>query len=310
MGSQSGDGEGDGADRRTSWSDLGFTPPGEVAEVDHPTKSGKYLRGVPEPTTADRRAPVARWVMTLSEPLLSVEVRSECEVAMARFIGSNDRWACHWFAGFIFDVVSTLPPNDPWRHLSATVDLALLSVGERGRGDTLLRFDNPRGAEAPAETGAVLPSGARFGTAEDSSDVLVSDFGAPDADIGLVALAEPLDDLSSAIAGFATSNVEAFGATLAKIYHHLWLASDFAGETEKTSGERFLQAVGPVLRRFIHRRRIYTGSDDPFPSVAGFAWMARADRLMDGNRNISSELGLARSASIDPGAYDDLKFES
>lgn len=276
--------------------------------TERTTKEGPHLRGVPEPTTADRRAPVARWVVTLCEPLVSTERRLQADTEMAQFVGSNSQWAAHWFAGFIVETLMTLPPDDPWRHLSATIDFGVISLGQSGLDDNKVEFRNPRGAPSPTSTGSVLPSGQRFGTPEDSADIVSSAMGRADADIGLAALVDPLDDISSAIAGFATASVEAFDVILTKTYHHLWLSSDFGGQTEDPSGQRFLAAVAPVLRRFIHRRRVYTGLDDPYPSLAGFAWMARADRLMDGNRNISSELGLARSAAIDPGAYAELRF--
>lgn len=298
------------AHRRSSLSDLGLGddvlphPSAGTGDTNTPR-----LRPVPDETNVDRRSPVARWVLTLSEPLLSTNRRIQADEEMAKFIGSNSQWACFWFAGFMCDVVSTLPPDDPWRLLSSRIDLSAISIGEPGTdADTVLSWRNPQGAAAPETgTGSVFPDGRRFGSERDSDDLVMPDLGEADVDMGLVALAEELDDLASGVAGFATSNVEAFADALAKIYHHIWLA-DYTGESAVPTGVRFLNAVAPALRRFIHRRRIYLGQDDPFVNIAGFAWMARADRLVGGTRRISAELGLAREAQIDPGAYRDMRL--
>jgi hypothetical protein len=259
-----------------------------------------------EESTPDRRGPVARWVMTLSEPLLSTERRMTLDDDMAAFISSNHQWAVYWFTGSIGDIVSTLPVNDPWRHLSASIDLTMISTGESS-SDTEARmsFQNPRGQPAPVGTRAVFPDGRTFGSAADSSDLVLPDIGPPDSDIGLVALTEPLGDLSSALGGFATADVELFCSALGQVWHHLWIA-EYSGGTS-SAGSEFLRAVAPVLRRFIHRRRLYTGLDDPFPTLAAFSWMARADRLISDPQQISAELGLAQDAAIEPGAYDALR---
>lgn len=287
----------------TQWSTSRFDPRPAI----DPTTDKPSLRAMPDESTPDRRSPVARWVMTLSEPLLSTERRMTLDTDMAAFIASNHQWAVYWFTGSIADIVSTLPANDPWRHLSASIDLTMISMGESSRdAEARMSFQNPRGQPAPGGTRAVFPDGRTFGSPADSADLVLPDIGPPESDIGLVALTEPLGDLSSAIGGFATADVEFFCSALGQVWHHLWIA-EFSGGTSVSAGSEFLRAVAPVLRRFIHRRRLYTGQDDPFPTLAAFSWMARADRLISGPRRISAELGLAQEAVIEPEAYDDLR---
>lgn len=279
--------------------------PVNAASPDHENR--RHLRAAPEPGPANRRAPVARWVLSLSEPLLTTREREVIDEQMAAFIDRNAQWSAYWFAGFLFDIASSLPDDDPWRRLSASVDLGLLSLGHTSPDpDTRLVFANPTGAVPDSPTGAVDVDGVRFGRVGNASDLVMSEMGDPAMDIGLVAVAEPLHDLASAIVGFSFANAEFLAAALTKIYHALWMA-DFADHDGRTGGEGFLDEAGGALRWLIHRRRVYTGQDDPFPTVCGFAWMARADRLVAGSRRISAELGLAQDAKIDDGSYGDMR---
>lgn len=292
MTDQQGSGDGGAASDRGSLSDIGA----ERARLATDASA----------SPADRRAPVARWVVSLSEPLMSTLRRADVDADMASFIDRNPRWACRWAAGVLHDVSRTLPPDDPWLRLSGTIDLARISVGEPGAvEETWLEHRHPEGAPPPGETGAVLPDGQRFGSVGDSGDILLPDLGAPESDIGLVGLAEPLPDLAAGVAGFVSAPPAELVRTLTAVHQHLWLAG-LTGKSEESAGVAFLGVLSPVIRRFVHRRRVYTGQDDPFPSVAGFAWMARADRLMSEDRTIDQELGLASEAAIDPAAYRDL----
>lgn len=265
------------------------------------------LAAVPDENTADKRAPVARWVITLSEPLISTRQRDVADKNMAKFITRNSHWATAWFAGVISDIAQTLPPTDPWRRLSAFVDLAKISTGHSDADpETKASFTNERGVPAPDVTGAIRPDGEPFGGVHDSTDLVMGELGPADLDLGLAAVSDDIDDLTSAIIGFSASNTQALESVLARVYHHLWLA-EFSGREERNAGEAFLEVTGEALRRLIHRRRAYTGNDDPFPTVAGFAWMARADRVVSGGRNIASEISLARDARIDPGSYEEMR---
>ncbi len=276
------------------------------ADSASPSVERSTLAAVPDAAPADRRAPVARWAMSLAEPLISTSRRIVLDADLAAFTAGNPQWTTYWFAGLVSDLVATLPPEDPWRHLSASLDLGALSDGPAGEEDRL-SFDNPRGRAAPAGTGAVLPDGRRFGTAEDSADLLMPDIGPPDADIGVVALTEPLDPVAAALAGFATADTELFHAALARLWRRLHAdAVDHDGSPG--AGGRWLAVVTPVLRRFIHRRRVYTGPEDPFPLVAAFSWMARADRLAAVAGPLSGERGLAAEGALRAGAYSDLRL--
>lgn len=265
------------------------------------------LAAVPENTTADKRAAVARWIVTLSEPLISTRARETADKNMSAFIATNSHWASAWFAGVISDIAQTLPPDDPWRQLSAFIDLAMISTGHTDSDpDSKESFTNDRGAAAPTQTGATRPDGQPFGGVQDSTDLVMGELGPNELDLGLAAVADDLDPLTSAIIGFSASNTQALESVLSRIYHHLWLAGAF--RDERHAGDVFLDVAGEALRRVIHRRRAYTGTDDPFPAVAGFAWMARADRVVSGHKNIASEITLSRDARIDPGSYETMRF--
>lgn len=280
--------------------------------ADQSLTAGTWEQGVlmatPDPSPSDRRAPVARWLMSLAEPLLSTEWRVDLDKEMAAFCGANQKWSAYWFAGYINDIVSTLPPEDPWRHLSATIDLAMISAAAQVSGRERITFDNPRGRPAPRDTGAVFPDGRGFGTKSDSSDLLMTDIGPSESDIGLAALSEPLSPVSAALAGFATADVDLFHSVLTEVWRQLHFDATDEGIAGPDAGTRYLGAVAPVLRRFIHRRRIYTGPDDPFPMVAGFSWMARADRLVAGRGRTSAEPGLAAEGALVPGTYHELRL--
>lgn len=263
---------------------------------------------MPDLAPADRRAPVARWMMTFAEPLLSTERRILLDADMAAFCAANIEWATCWFTGYLTDVASTLPPEDPWRHLSATLHLAVRSPTVQDVRSERISFDNPEGAPAPRDTGAVLPDGRPFGATSDSADLLTADIGPPSSDIGLVALTEPLGPVAAALAGFATADTDTFHSALMAYWRQLQADGAENGDGRADPGVRFLGAVAPVLRRFIHRRRIYTGPDDPFPLVAGFAWLARADRLLAGSGGPIAELGLAAEGALRPGTYDDVRL--
>lgn len=263
----------------------------------------------------ESRGAVSRWVVTLTEPLISTRRREMLDADMAWFINQKPVWAYHWTAGVLHDLAHTLPPDDPWRGLSATIDLAALTIRtaadtadtpDAGRDlDPRLEFHNPTGAAPPASTGAALPDGQAFGTVADSADLIAPELGDPETDVGLAGLVEPLGPVSSAIAGFATADIEVLLGALSQVHQRVWRAG-FTGDTSAHPGVRFLDAVAPVLRRYIHRRRLYTGPDDTFPTVAGFGWIARADRLCGSSQPLSAELGLAETAAINPASYRDL----
>lgn len=258
----------------------------------------------PQQATVDRRRPVAHWIISLSEPLLSTAQRKSADDGLTEFIGRNVNWTCWWFAGFLHDIAHTLPPDDPWRHLSATIEFGATSASEHPETFT---HTTPGGAAAPTSTGAIFADESPFGQISDSDDLIAPGLGSPDTDLALAGLIEGLDDLSAAVVAVASANVEVLARTLMTIHRHLWLA-EFTGATDDRPSEAFLRTISAALRRLIHRRRIYTGPADEFPSLAGFAWMARADRLVRGKEPQPNEVDLVSEGAIDPTAYRDLRL--
>lgn len=265
----------------------------------------RHLSAVPTPGVPDQRAPVSKWILTLSEPLISTRARAEADRQMAAFIDRNYQWSTNWFAGFMSDLMRTLPPNDPWRHLSAFIDLSEISRGVPATtADNRLSFHHRDALKPPPRrTGAYRVDGSPFGKFTDAADLVAGDLvDEPGLDIGLTALADPINPLTAALIGFAGANIELLASVTSKVYHHLLIPRIAEG-----AGDEFLDAAGSALRWIIHRRRSYTGHDDPFPTLAGFAWMGRADRVTAGEKSIASEPSMARDALIDPSAYDDLR---
>ena len=100
-----------------------------------------------------------RWATGLTEPLLSTAARVAADDAMRERAGRHPRWAAVLFAGALADVLTTLPPDDPWRRLSARI--GELRVGSPPRDD-LGTGAWRRGA----------PGGPRrFGTWRDAADL-------------------------------------------------------------------------------------------------------------------------------------------
>ena len=62
-----------------------------------------------------------RWAAALTEPLLSTAARVAADDAMRGRAAADPEWAATLFGGVLADVLTTLPPDDPWRHLSARI---------------------------------------------------------------------------------------------------------------------------------------------------------------------------------------------
>ena len=280
------------------------------------SENSPHLRSVPDTSVVERRAPAASWVMGLSEPLLSTRRRTHLDAEMSRFITTNPQWAAYWFAGVCHDLLASLPAPDPWRHLAGALDLGRV-VAECGltrwevrSGETeIICTPGPAPAEKRAGSGAWLPDGRDFGTENDSMDLIPSGFGDSTTDVALVGLTEPLTTPAAALAALA-GDVEVGALAWSKLFHTLSSAQHSVGFVSRVgAGEVFLELASSVMRRLIHRRRIYTGPEDPFPSVLAFAWLARADRLvLTPSRAISAEIELNADARIDDDMYDDLRI--
>lgn len=255
---------------------------------------------------ADRRDVVARWVITLTEPLLSAEHRVRSEDEMARFIDRNIDWACAYLSGLLTDLVATLPPDDPWRHLAGMIDLTQVATGHLSN-DPSQRLGWPNEPiDSPAATGALTRSGRAFGTPADSADLLASDVSNSELHPQTAAVATNLSPLGAAFVAFASADATTFQSVLTKVYHSLWLAR-YGGLTTESPGTSMLKTVGQALRWTVHRRRVYTVDDDGFTNVLGLAWISKADRVVAGVP-ISKEARATREGEMEPRLYHDLSM--
>lgn len=252
---------------------------------------------------ADRRGEVARWVVGLSEPLLAPEQRTRVETDMAAFVDRNSAWASAYLAGILNDLTHTLPPDDPWRNLSALIDLQQVSTGRLTSRPELRLAIRSGQAPLPAVTGAVRPDGAAFGTLLDSADLLEQELPDPTQDVGLAPLTPNLSPLSAALVGFAAGDAQTLHFVLSKVHHHLWEAH-FSGLIDQSPGSALLGATSAALRWLTHRRCCYL-STDSYVAMLGFAWIAKADRVTTG-RSILEEGGLDLQGMIPPEMYREL----
>ncbi|GAA1753898.1 hypothetical protein GCM10009810_12190 [Nostocoides vanveenii] len=205
----------------------------------------------------------ATWTQTLIEPLLSSARRAIAEDAMTRVCTHHPRWAVAFFGGFIADMVGTFPPEDPWRTLSGRVGSEVF------------------GPRPPATTGAVTASGAPFGTWNDSADRLPLIYRLPGDDPQMVAVADPLPDVS---AGVIAASCYGWRDAV-KALTFVQLSSPPAGEAPpakwlpRWSGANLYAVASQAARWVVHRRRSYAGHDDVWPLESAFRWAWRADRI-------------------------------
>jgi hypothetical protein len=228
----------------------------------------------------------ATWLVAQCEPLVPTLDRAVAEAAFVEMTARDLSWARWWFAGVISDHLLTLPPADPWRHLSARV------------GSRLSRGRLPK---PPEVTGAVGANGP-FGTLEDGLDIVHASFADAPTDIGLAALSSGLSPGGGVLLAFAADGWEP-AARAGQSLHVEHLAE--AGNPAKAAGLWFGDASG-ALRWAAWRRRAYLGGDD-WTLASGFNWMWRADelstvgRLPDGEKE--TILAQVDAERIDPGTY-------
>lgn len=207
--------------------------------------------------------------MTLVEPLLPLAVRMSAHDDMNAVCRARPHWGAAFLGGVAADMIRSLPDGDPWRNLSAR--LGTLTMG----------------GEPPAEPGAVRPDGVPFGTWHDMEDLVGLVFDAPEVDVALAAVAEPLSPAAAAVIAFASLGWEAAGRALRAA--HATGVPDGSGEEvvypEKlrasVAGRAMYEAGSAAIRWGIFRRRAYgqVAVDDPWPVESCFRWSWRADQI-------------------------------
>ena len=229
----------------------------------------------------------ATWLVAQCEPLVPTLDRAVAERAFVAEVVKDPAWVTWWFTGVITDHMLTLPPADPWRHLSARV------------GPTLTRGTLPK---PPPVTGATGVNGA-FGTVADGHDIVHPSFSDAPTDVGLAAISGGLSAGGAALLAFACDGYRA-AAQAAQLLHAEHLARE--GDLQAAAG-RFFGDAADALRWSVWRRRAYVGAMDDWTLATGFAWLWRAGELTANGRLPDGEWDEVHRAveaeRIDPDTY-------
>lgn len=215
---------------------------------------------------------------------------------MAEAIYANPRHATLWGAGFVCSVLATLPPDDPWRNLSAAF------YAENGETFQTETANTP----APSITGA-RTQGRVFGTRMDAVDLIIPEANDWSLDLGLAALQDDPHPWAAAIIGFCAHGFEEALPPLMAMLNETIAARKISMHPTDSPN---MQAIGhQAVSRVIHRRRTYLGVADPFIAATGFAWITRAtlwDR--DPDRVLEEMAAEQREHAIDPDDYRRFSF--
>lgn len=274
-----------------------------MQQQEAPDEPEAVLISAPPPgSPADRRAEVARWIVTWTEPLIDDSSRLRTSREMGRFIERNSDWSCAFLAGVLTDLAHSLPADDPWRHMAALIDLDQVATGRAAEDPNRRLARRSERAPLPALTGAVTVEGRPFGTRKDALDLLSPGVADASVDVGMAAVATNLSPLAAALVAFGAHDARTLQYVLNQTYHHLWMAN-FASLIDQSAGQALLDASGAAIRWLIHRRRAYTGPEDPFPNMVGFNWISVADRVNAGTPILDEAGRLAKQGAIDAEMY-------
>ncbi|MEH0110796.1 hypothetical protein V6N00_13880 [Tersicoccus sp. MR15.9] len=188
---------------------------------------------------------VGRWVVALSEPLVSTADRTDIEDHLRALIATNPQWFCAWGAGYLADLIRSLDPEDPWRNLTVENDRAL------------------------------HPDGSPFGTWTDGTDLVPPEVPDLRADLGLAPLRHELPAGSTVLMALAATGWE---PVLAWCEAHLITDVPLPQDRAEAVFTLFAEALTWAM----YRRRLFTGKEDTFIPVSGTAWTGRAEKMISG----------------------------
>lgn len=253
--------------------------------------------------TMERRKPVARWAISLSEPLLSTSERVLIDREMIRFVQQNPNWSAAFFAGLLHDTVATLPAPDPWRNLSGT-------ILDPRTGRRLVVEST--GVAVPEATGARSAAGPFHGTWRDETDLMSAPVGDPATDLASAAVRAELDPTAAALIAFAGHGWRITRGAIEEVQQHAWRDTEMSATATATNAHVIaFETVVAALRAVTHRRRLYTGADDQFTVMSAFAWMVKADSAVtDTDWDATEGTEILESARIEDDAYEALRLPS
>ena len=237
-------------------------------------------------TTHDRRSGVdvavpARWVTAFFDPLTPLSTRLRLEHQMLVWVRQNGVCASAWFAGMLWQVVATLPRDDPW-----------WALGVRGvEGVGVDRGVTPGGV-----SGVWGADGVKFGSLDSARDVVFPSHPDPRLDPVLSPLVEGLDEFAGGVLALAFDGWEGPFDVLSRV---VALGDEGA--------DRVLAAGSAALRWAVWRRRVYVGRTDFYPLMVAQAWLGRALTVVSGGVvDVSGcvvEVGVER---VDEGSWAEL----
>lgn len=210
---------------------------------------------------------VARWVVALCEPLVDTDSRIEIDARMVDLASRRPHWYAAWLSGFLSAIVQSLDPEDPWRNLQVV------------------------------NNQTVHPNESPFGTWVDATDLVYASVEDIRADLGLAALEKPL---SADSAELLTVAAQGWDATLTWCERRLVTATRLG----PSDGEALFKTTSAAVRWAVHRRRLFSGMEDPFIHTSGVAWTARADKLTSGESWDEARAARHLEANkVQPGTY-------
>lgn len=211
---------------------------------------------------------LAHWSVAMCEPLLSTHARDEIDKEVDDACYTEPEYVCAWACGLMVTLLASLPSQDPWRNLSA-------AIYPDGGGNPIVA-DRP-GVPAPSVTGA-RSAKRSFGSRRDVTDMIIPEFNDWLMDLGLAGVAEDLDPQAAALIGFASHGFTPVVDAATYIAEALIKERKVSVTSSKPTMREILWCA---VTRVIHRRRTYTGQDDPFVTSQMFEWTVRARKWVD-----------------------------
>ncbi|MFS0887029.1 hypothetical protein [Aeromicrobium sp. 179-A 4D2 NHS] len=199
---------------------------------------------------------------------MSTKAREDIDREVDEACYREPEYVCAWASGLMVTLLGSLPSQDPWRNLSAAI--------YPGDGRPPIIADRP-GVPAPSVTGSRSAKRA-FGTRRDVADMIVPEFSDWYMDLALAGVAEDLDENAAALIGFASHDF------LSVLEAATYISSALVEERKlsvTSSGPTMREILWCAVTRVVHRRRVYSGQDDPFIVSQMFEWTVRARRWVD-----------------------------
>jgi hypothetical protein len=238
--------------------------------------------GVDRDKGTEFRDCAAQWAIQQCEPLIPGATRLSTEARLVELTTDAPRRTAAWLGGTLADQVQTLPPDDPWRNLSA-------------------RLGNLTHGNNPPEQDAAAGAGRPFGTVADGTDLIPASFPSPMTDVGLAGLGNGLSPVAAAVLAFAADGWGRCSEALTVV--HGQLMDD--GASVAAAG--LVATGGDALRWALWRRRVYAGPQEDWFLASAFSWVWRAEQIAGTGALPGDELAEIDAAledeAIDPTAY-------